>query len=180
MPTFNGTPDLPRIGLLSDSHGRAITTRRAVETLTGAGVDLLIHLGDIGTVEVIDELIVKPDGRDQPVPTHLVFGNTDWDARALGEYAADLGIAVDHPVGRLTLDRGELVFCHGHQQRVMDEALVSQARYLCHGHTHQASDTQHGCTRVINPGALCRAHRYTVAVLDTDRDNLTFLTVPPR
>ena len=157
-----------------------MTTRRAVRALVDAGIDLLIHLGDIGTVEVIDELVVQPNGCDQPIPTHVVFGNTDWDARALGEYAGDLGITVDHPVGRLELGEGELVFCHGHQQRVMDEAMVSQVRYLCHGHTHQAADTRQGRTRVINPGALCRAHRYTVAVLDTDRDDLTFLTVQPR
>ncbi len=166
-----------------------MTTRLGVQALLAAGVDMLIHLGDVGSIEVIDELaVVQPDapgfpgapGSGQNVPAHLVFGNSDWDTGPLGNYAISLGIQVDHPVGRIELDRGELVFCHGHQAHVMIEALGQDVRYLCHGHTHQASDTRSGTTRIINPGALCRAHRYTVAVLDTSTDGLTFLTVPAR
>ncbi len=175
-----GISDLPRIGLLSDSHGRAVTTRLGVQALLGEGIDVLIHLGDVGTVEVIDELAVQRPGAGEAIPTHLVFGNTDWDAKALGDYAEHLGMVIDHPVGHLDVGGGELAFCHGHQASVMKQELAKPVRYLCHGHTHQASDTRSGDTRVINPGALCRAHRYTVAVLDTDKDELTFLNVGAR
>jgi len=171
---------LTRIGLLSDSHGRAAITRLGVAALLAQGVDLLLHLGDIGSVQVIDELVVdQPDtpGSGERVPARLVFGNTDVDLAALGRYAQGLGVHVDHPVGRVSLDRGALVFCHGHQASVMDRALGEPVRYLCHGHTHLASDSAMGQTRVINPGALCRAPRYTVAVLDTKTDRLTFLQV---
>ncbi len=171
---------MPRIGLLSDSHGRAVTTRLGVQALLASGIDVLIHLGDVGTVEVIDELVVTQPGNGRPIPTHLVFGNTDWDAKALGDYASQLGITVDHPAGLIELEGGTLAFCHGHQTRVMCEALAQGVRYLCHGHTHLASDTLSGPTRVINPGALCRAHRYTVAVLDTADDDLTFLSIQAR
>jgi uncharacterized protein len=180
---------LPRIGLLSDSHGRAVTTRLGVRALLTSGIDLLIHLGDIGSVEVIDELVVhqptpgSPDSpapnSPDPIPARLVFGNSDWDIGPLSKYAQSLGIQVDHPVGRIDLNPGELVFCHGHQPQPMTQALAQNATYLCHGHTHQASDTRSGHTRIINPGALCRAHEYTVAVLDTENDQLTFLPVPP-
>ncbi len=169
-----------------------MTTRLGVQALLAEGIDLLIHLGDVGSVEVVDELAVHqpaapgipPENPGTPatgdqVPARLVFGNSDWDLGPLQRYANTLGIQVDHPVGRLQLDPGELVFCHGHQAQVMTQALAQDVRYLCHGHTHQASDSRSGSTRIINPGALCRAHRYTVAVLDTQADQLTFLTVPP-
>ncbi len=171
---------MPRIGLLSDSHGRVELTRQAVTALVGAGVDMLIHLGDLESIQVIDELVVVQPGTDQTIPARLVFGNSDWDTGPLGDYARGLGIAVDHPAGRIGLDEGELVFCHGHQSRVLREALARGVRYLCHGHTHLASDTRQGPTRIINPGALCRTQRYTVAVLDTGSDGLTFLPVGPR
>lgn len=171
---------MPRIGLLSDSHGRAVTTRLGVQALLTSGIDLLIHLGDVGSVEVIDELAVNQPDTGEPVPARLVFGNSDWDARALGNYATGLGVQVDHPVGRIELDPGELVFCHGHQARVLAQALAQGVRYLCHGHTHHASDMRSGSTRIINPGALCRAHRYTVAILDTSADALEFLAVNAR
>lgn len=153
---------------------------------------MLLHLGDVGTVEVIDALLVpapQTPVRSQPVASaqapdplatieaHLVFGNTDWDHLALERYATGLGIRVDHPTGTIPLEDGELVFCHGHEPQPMQQALARRARYLCHGHTHRASDTRHGPTRVINPGALFRARPYTVAWLDTSSDELQFLTV---
>jgi len=168
---------LPRIGLLSDSHGRASTTCRAVQLLLEQDVDLLIHLGDVGTVEVIDALAVHRPGEDQQIPAHLVFGNTDWDIQTLDDYAQELHIQVDHPVGRLTWGATTLVFCHGHQNQPMEDALNEKATYLCHGHTHCAADTRQGATRILNPGALFRAQAYTVAVLDTDADAVTFHTV---
>ncbi len=212
---------MPRIGLLSDSHGRAVTTRLGVQALLATGIDLLIHLGDVGSVEVIDELVVhqptpapgltpvspvspSSSGSQDPIPVRLVFGNSDWDIGPLSKYAQCLGIQVNHPVGHIDLPPTpgatpapgiasgtthdarpvtspaprQLVFCHGHQSQPMTRALAQNAAYLCHGHTHQASDTRSGSTRIINPGALCRAHQYTVAVLDTDNDQLTFLPVP--
>ena len=171
---------MPRIGLLSDSHGRAATTRLGVQALVAEGVDLLIHLGDVGSVEVIDELLVQNPATNQPLPARLVFGNSDWDIGPLGEYARSLGLQVDHPVGQIDLNPGKLIFCHGHEHLAMAQALAEEPAYLCHGHTHQATDTRSGPTRVINPGALCRAHRYTVAVLDTETDDLKFLTVSSR
>lgn len=170
---------LPRIGLLSDSHGRARTTRQAVDVLLSHDVDLLVHLGDVGTVEVIDALAVDAPDHDPPrtIEAHLVFGNTDWDSAALARYARELGVQVDDPVGRLPVEGGTLVFCHGHEPDVLNQALAEQVRYLCHGHTHRTLDQRQGPTRVINPGALFRASQYTVAVLDTAEDKLTFFPV---
>ncbi len=168
---------MPRIGLLSDSHGRAITTRNGVAALLDEGAELLVHLGDVGTVDVIDALAVNLPGTVRQIEAHLVFGNTDWDAPALAEYAADLGIRVDDPIGRIHLPSGELVFCHGHMPGDLQQALAEHVRYLCHGHTHRTMDIHQGPTRVINPGALFRATDYTVALLDTDTDELRFLRV---
>ena len=169
---------LPRIGLLSDSHGRARTTQRAVDTLVAQGIDMLIHLGDVGTVDVIDALAVPAPDENGQIEAHLVYGNTDWDLRELSEYATDMDLTVDHPVGRIDLEEGQLVFCHGHEPEVMNPALADGARYLCHGHTHEAADDRRGSTRVINPGALFRAKTYSVAILDTTTDQLVFLPVP--
>jgi putative phosphoesterase len=169
---------LPRIGLLSDSHGRFNTTRQGVAVLLAQGVDLLLHLGDVGTVEVIDALVVNRPGSDEQIEAHLVFGNTDWDADSLDTYARGLGVTVDHPAGRLTVEGGgELVFCHGHEWPVMAEALAQEVRYLCHGHTHRPLDTRRGRTRIVNPGALFRAESYTVAVLDTAADRVEFYPI---
>lgn len=172
---------MPRIGLLSDSHGRAETTQRAVDLLLSHDIDLLLHLGDVGTVEVIDALMaMRPDGNGQ-LAVRLVFGNTDWDRLSLESYARELGIEVDHPVGRLSVSNGQgdvqLVYAHGDDPQPLDQAVEQGVKYVCHGHTHRFRDEKSGITRIINPGALFRANEYTVAILDTQKDELERWTV---
>jgi len=159
-----------RLGILSDSHGRAAITARAVALLEAQGADLLIHLGDVETEAVIDELVGHP--------ARIVFGNCDWDIPALTRYAAHVGVAVDHPTGRLEADGKVIAYTHGHIRRLMDAALSAGVDYLLHGHTHVVRDERDGRTRIINPGALFRASRYTAAVLDVAGDRLSLVEIP--
>lgn len=165
---------MPKIGLLSDSHGRDETTRHAVSLLLRHGAQWLIHLGDLGTPRVIDALVIEGDPSGQPASCRLVFGNTDGQIETLGRYASELGIIVDHPAGRVEVDGRILVFTHGHDQRIMAEAVSDEVAYLCYGHSHQPRDERIGKTRLINPGALFRARRHTVAMLDTAADQVIF------
>jgi putative phosphoesterase len=167
-----------RLGLLSDSHGRHERTARAVSQLVEAGAELLVHLGDINSCEVLDALLHRLDDKGQPdPPVHVVFGNTDWQVDEFAAYARPLGIIVDHPVGRLEIDGKVIVFQHGDRYQEMEQALAEGVDYLCHGHTHEARNERVGRTHVINPGALQRAQRYSVAILDLSRDEVEFLEV---
>lgn len=168
-----------RIGLLSDSHGHAATTQRAVDLLMARSVDLLLHLGDVGNEQTLDALLVKHDEKGALIPhVRVVFGNTDYDWQSLARYAHPLGITVDHPMGTVDLGGGrKLMFTHGDRHELLQQALFNKAAYLCHGHTHLKRDERAGQTRIINPGALHRASKYTVAVLDTDADVVDFLIV---
>ncbi len=170
-----GSTQSTKFGLISDSHGRASTTRLAVATLVAQGAECLIHLGDLGAVEVIDELLVVPPGGEKPLPVHIVFGNVDWDSASMARYAVGVGVQVDHPLGRLTLADGRvLAFTHGDDSQLMIEAVTAGAAYLCHGHSHRQRDERRGTTRIINPGALFRAASYSVAILDTATDQVVF------
>lgn len=179
---------MPKIGLISDSHGRHQRTQRAATLLIREGAQILLHLGDVGDIRVMDALInpsatlvsesAQHDCHAQPIiPTRLVFGNTDHDKASLARYARSVGLIVDDPVGNLELGTKRLVFTHGHETKPMTDAMEQQVDYLCHGHTHQRRDEHVGPTRVINPGALHRAREHTVALLDTEADQLTFYSV---
>ena len=151
-----------------------------MDVLLEHDADILLHLGDVGTVEVIDALVTARAGQTEPIEAHLVFGNTDWDIQQLGRYARSLGVHVDHPMGRLDYPDGWLAFTHGHDPGLMRAAVDGGARYLCHGHTHRQSDLRQGATRIVNPGALFRASTYSVAVIDTDSDEVRFYPVGDR
>lgn len=156
-----------RIGLLSDSHGRAARTRDAVRILVDRGAVMLLHMGDIETEEVIDQLA--------GVDARIVFGNND-DERSLGRYATSIGVRVLHPLGRIEADGRTIAFTHGHLGTCVRDG--SSADYFVHGHTHRQRDERRGATRFINPGALHRATPYSVAMLDPALDALEFLVVP--
>ncbi len=158
------------IGLLGDSHGRRRTTAAAIAALRDAGAELLIHLGDFEDVAVMDELVGQP--------ARCVLGNCDYPPRQFLDYARHVGVEVNPE--RIELDAGDIrvVATHGHLQRVLSAAIAAEVDYLIHGHTHELRDDIVGATRVINPGALARARRYTAAVLDTARGKLTVIDLP--
>ena len=45
-----------KIGILSDSHGHVQPVRAALQLLDAAGAQGFIHCGDVGNMEVIEEL----------------------------------------------------------------------------------------------------------------------------
>jgi uncharacterized protein len=155
-----------KLGLLSDSHGRAEITGRAIAALEKRGCEILFHLGDIGSHTVLDEFIGHH--------ARIVFGNCD-DAPDLRRYAEVMQIQVDHPMGRLEISGKTIAFTHGHIPEMMRQALAEGVDYLLHGHTHEIHDERAGQTRIINPGALFRATRYTAAVLDPAADSLEII-----
>lgn len=158
------------VGILSDTHDRLHATSLAVQALAGAGAQFLIHCGDVGSEQILDQLA--------GVPAAFVFGNTDWDRQALQRYAEQLGLRCLGAAGELELGGKSFCVLHGDDSREMRRALDAQRfDYLLHGHTHVKRDERVGRTRVVNPGALHRAREKTVALLDTAADGLRFLPV---
>ena len=159
------------IGFLSDSHGEWLRTRHAIQLLRDNQCDTIIHLGDIETHEVLDELA----GNN----VTLVFGNCDYVSQLL-DYAVTIGIDVQDPAGSETIDGITIAFLHGHDfqqyQAFLDDDKIN---IIAHGHSHEIRDEMVENTRCINPGALHRAPRYTVAVLNTKTKALEFLEVKP-
>ncbi len=157
------------IGVLSDSHGDAQATARAVAALIAHGSEVLLHLGDICGDDVIDELVGHS--------SRIVFGNCDCNIDVLTQYAIGVGLQVDHPMGVIRVDGRRIAFTHGDNAGLMQQALDDGVDYLLHGHTHTVSDRHVGDTRVLCPGALHRATRYTCALLDPAHDRVRWLEI---
>jgi putative phosphoesterase len=159
-----------RIGILSDTHDRLKRTLRAVDILRAAGVQALIHCGDITSPEIV----LACAG----LPGYFVFGNNDYDLPGLKSAMATIeGVCLDWG-GEFVLAGKRLAVTHGHTYKDVRRLMDASPDYLFTGHTHHPDDDRVGATRRINPGALHRADRYTVAVLDLTTDELTRLTIP--
>ena len=68
----------------------------------------------------------------------------------------------------------QIAVFHGHEGPFHWAIDHLEVDYLLHGHTHVVRDERVSGKRIINPGALHRAARKTVATLDVDRDELIF------
>lgn len=155
------------LGILSDSHGHWQPVRKAVELFQQCGVGHIIHCGDIGGVQVLDELV--------GCTCTLVWGNTDVPTGEVLAYARGAGLSPPQTgPARMTLDGKSLVVFHGHERGFEAACIADVADYVLHGHTHQTRDERCGKSRIINPGALHRARPKTVATLDLQTDQLTF------
>ncbi len=129
-------PDTGRhvIGLISDTHG--LVRPEVHEAL--AGVDLILHAGDVGGDLVLDELALI-------APVLAVFGNTD----APGD--PRLRASIDERIGGVSVH-----VSHGHEVGSPTPAKLLAAyaaQVVVHGHTHRQLVTVVGERLVVNPGA---------------------------
>lgn len=161
-----------KLGILSDSHGRVAMVRQALRTLDEAGAEALVHCGDVGGVDVLDELA------DRRV--WFVWGNTDDPMPSWRAHVAALGLSWPEGPLHLTLDGRRIGVYHGHERSFREALRDCRYDYLFHGHTHQSDDYHEGIMRIVNPGALYRVAVPTVALLDLAADELRFLEVEKR
>lgn len=122
------------VGLISDTHG---LVRGDVHTAL-AGVELILHAGDVGGQEILDEL-------ELIAPVRAVFGNTD------PEDSTGLVQEICIRVGGLRVH-----VSHGHEVGTPKPAKLAErydADVLVYGHTHRQLVTHIGGRLVINPGA---------------------------
>lgn len=152
-----------RIGIVSDTHGRNVTTGLALAELRERGITTVLHCGDIDGPETVALF--------RGLTAHFVFGNCDDDREAIREAVAAIGATLHEPFGHLELEGKNIAFVHGDDKALMRELEQSEAfDYLFYGHTHHREEHRTGPTRVLNPGALHRANPKTFLVLDLARD----------
>lgn len=159
MPKGPPIDDTPRLGVVSDTHGRFVATQRAVSALAQLDVRWVVHCGDIGSPDIVPLFAHWS--------THFVFGNVDTDERALRRAIDHAGQTCHERFGELELAGRRISFLHGDDTRRLDETAGSgDWDLVCYGHTHVAEMHRQESTLVLNPGAVHRARRHSVAVVD--------------
>jgi putative phosphoesterase len=158
-----------RIGILSDTHDQFDRTRRAVKLLRAAGAEALFHCGDLTSPEIIEICAGQM--------VHYVYGNNDFDTEDLARAMKAVDAVNLQWEGTIELHGCRIAMTHGDRSTSWRRLIAEEPNYLLSGHTHEASDQRHGPVRFINPGALHRARRHSVALLDLASDELTILNV---
>jgi uncharacterized protein len=122
------------VGLISDTHGLL----RAPVFDALAGVELILHAGDVGGDDILDELA-------SIAPVDAVYGNTDAPGRSR------LREAIERTVGGVSIH-----VSHGHEVGSPTPAKLLAAyaaSVIVYGHTHRQLVTRADGRLVVNPGA---------------------------
>jgi putative phosphoesterase len=131
------------VGVISDTHGHLVPG--AIKALHG--VDLIIHAGDIGSTEVMDEL-------QAIAPVVAVRGNMDMKKglRRLPETEAiqvgDALLYIIHDINKLDIAPSKADF----------NAVIF-------GHLHYPSVAKHNGVLFLNPGSAAQPRRNSSASL---------------
>ena len=122
------------VGLISDTHG---LLRPSVHDAL-KGVEIILHAGDVGGPDILDELRLI-------APVRAVFGNTDPPGMP------DLSPSIDMAIGSVRVH-----VSHGNEVGSPTPERLA-ARYdsdvVIYGHTHQQLVTRLNGQLFINPGA---------------------------
>jgi putative phosphoesterase len=162
-----------RIGIVSDTHDRVEAVAEAVRLLAEQRVELILHCGDIESVETVAAF--------QLIPTHFVYGNWDKDRAKLGAAIKAIGGTAHDSFGALELAGKRIAWVHSHERHQLYQLEhCDYFDYLFYGHTHVREQHRTGKTLVANPGALFRANPKTCIVLDVVTGELKPVIVSTR
>ncbi len=122
------------VGLISDTHGQL----RPEVYAAFAGVELILHAGDVGGSEILREL-------ELIAPTRAVYGNTDPPGDP------ELVARIDIEIGGVRIH-----VSHGHEVGSPTPAKLLErydADVIVYGHTHKQLVAEVKGRWVVNPGA---------------------------
>ena len=130
-----------RVGLVADTHGLLRPAARAFLV----GCDYIVHGGDVGAAEILDELAAI-------APLIAVRGNNDtqpWAAHLPATELIRVGsifVYVIHDLAELDID---------------PEAVG--VRVVVSGHSHRPKIEERGAVLYVNPGS-CGPRRFTLPI----------------
>ncbi len=133
-----------RIGVVSDTHNQLRNTQRIVELFNAAGVERVVHTGDITQAKTLDVL-----GRLE-MPLVGVYGNNDLERDSLERTAQDLGMTIVDPP--LRLEWGGRALSVVHDPRAIDAEMLAECDFVLHGHSHLHVLERRDACWVFNPG----------------------------
>jgi uncharacterized protein len=149
-----------KIGVISDTHDRLPTFRRAIALFERLKVGAILHGGDY--VAPFAAKIIAPAAL--AIPTYCIYGNNDGERKGLKSVLPNL---VDGPL-TVKLAVRTIVMHHAHEWLKPQDFAASEV--VIGGHTHEVVNEVRNGKLFLNPGECCGwiTGRCTVALLDTD------------
>ena len=134
---------------MCDTHNNVRNVTQIVELFNEAGVDRVVHTGDItkgSTLELFGNLAC---------PLHGVFGNNDVERDSLDEAIERNGYEFHEPPLRLNWHDRQMMVVH--DPAMLADIDLSNFDLVLHGHTHLKRIEMVETALIFNPGE-CAGH----------------------
>ena len=155
-----------KVAVMSDSHDRIKTIRKAIEQIQGLA-EVLIHCGDYCAPFMMNEL-ARFTGE-----IHGCFGNVDGDIFLITKFSQKIpNMTLYHPLGEITVDGKKIAFTHFPP---MARGLAATGDYdaVFYGHSHEFKIDQIKNTLLVNDGEIMgRKGRPCFALYDTETNQV--------
>ena len=150
-----------KVGVISDTHDRLPTFRRAVAMFERLGVEAILHAGDL--IAPFAAKLIAADA--VKVPVYCVYGNNDGEKAGLKKVLPQI---VDGPL-RIELAGKTIVMHHWIDWLKPNE--MAGADIVITGHTHEIVNETRGGVLYLNPGECCGwvNDRCSVMLLDLEQ-----------
>ncbi len=166
------------VGVISDTHDNLSNTRKAVKIFVDAGVDIVLHLGDIVAPFTLMALAHGLEG----IRVVGVYGNNCGEKLGLQRVAQGLGIELYEPPHELVIGGKRILMVHGYGSPDMTKSIVySLARggewdIILYGHTHARDRLFVNGRLVLNPGEAAGVlEKPSIALLDVESLDARFI-----
>lgn len=137
--------NVSRLALISDTHifpsGQRRVPPQVLDLFRRAGVDRIVHAGDVASQPVLDELATI-------APVLAVRGNNDQ-----GDFGQRLPLMID-----VTLNERLVRVVHGHggrSARAVAASVANGTACVVYGHSHIPMVERVGDAVLVNPGSPC-------------------------
>lgn len=151
-----------KVGLMADTHDRIDAVERAIDFFNRAGVEHVLHAGDLVSP------FVAPKFAKLKAKLHLVWGNNEGDRELVRVKFGEMDVKPLGNFAALELGGRKIALLHGTHEEIVGALLKSGTfDVVVRGHTHRA-EVREGKTLLVNPGEVCGylSGRLTVAMLD--------------
>lgn len=137
-----------RIAVLSDSHDNIPNIILALKYIQKAGVNNLIHCGDVCLADTLKTIAKNFSGN-----IFLACGNNDDYGELSNASRAHKQVAVFENIGEANIFGKKIAFCHYPD---MAETLAKSKKYdaIFYGHDHRPWEKKIYSVHLLNPGTL--------------------------
>lgn len=156
-----------KFAIISDTHGNVVNFKKVINWLKKNNIGPILHCGDIGNPESLEESLVDFNGE-----LYGVLGNMDKDYKIDIKKYQQPHVKIYEELAEIEIQEKRIAIIH-RPDRTKELAMSGKYDFVFYGHTHKPWEETEGQCRIINPGeAAGQIFKPTFAIYDTATDRL--------